>query len=140
MEKKYKISEESAQEQINIFTDAGMVEIDDITDHATREGLLSSLNVLKRAIMRGFLEVSLSKNGELKVIQNLQRNPDKTIEYKEMTGEAKIIMGKASDDNNYEKAYTLLGYLSGLGVDGIKKLRGIDLSIAECLSAVFLGI
>ena len=117
-----------------------MVEIEDITDEATRNGLLSSLNVLKRAVRKGLLEISLSKTGDLKIIQNLQKNPGKNIEYKEMTGEAKIIMGKASDDNNYEKAYTLLGYLSGLGIDGIKKLKAIDLSIAECLSAVFLGI
>jgi hypothetical protein len=136
----YKISEESAQIQIDILTGAGVVEIDDITDKATREGLLSSLNVLRRAVRMGLLEISLSEDGSLKIIQNLSRIPDKSINYKEMTGEAKLIMGKASDDNNYEKAYTLLGYLSGLGIDGVKQLKSVDLQIAECLSAVFLGI
>lgn len=136
----YKLSESSAQKQIDILTNAGVVEIEDITDEATRNGLLSSLNILKRSVRKGLLEIGISKEGELKIIQNLQKGNGKSIEYKEVTGEAKLIMGKASDENNYEKAYTLLGYLSGLGIDGIKKLKGIDLSIAECLSAVFLGI
>lgn len=136
----YKISEESAQKQIDALTDVGLVEIEDITDEATRNGLSSSLNVLKRAIMRGLLEVVISKEGELKITQILGKGKGKSIEYREMTGADKLLMGKASDNNPYEKAYTLLGVLSGLGIDGIKKLKGIDLSIAECLSAIFLGI
>ncbi len=137
--KKYKISEESAQVQIDLLLDCGAVEIEDITSEDLKHAISSSLNVLRRAVRRGLLEIKI-ENGDTQIIQHLIKIPGKSITYKEMDGQAKIEMGKVTEDNPYYKAFALLGFLSGLGADGIAKLKGADLSLAESLSAVFLGI
>jgi hypothetical protein len=138
---KNKISEENAEKQIALLTGDNII-YDSLEDSDLKEALENSLNVLKSAIMRGFVEIKLDKNQDIETIQYLQRprGDVKEIKYKECDAEAKLYMGKHSNDNSYEKSYQLLGYLSGLGIDGIKKLRRPDDSIAECLSAVFLGI
>ncbi|MCK5219322.1 hypothetical protein KAR10_07365 [bacterium] len=136
----YKISLESAQIQIDLLMDFGAVQVEDITSEVLRNAIKSSLNVLRRVIRRGLLEIVVDEKGDLKITQKLARSPETEIVYKEMDGQAKLTMGKVPDDNSYGRAYALLGYLSGLGSDGIARLKGLDLSVAECLGAVFLGI
>jgi hypothetical protein len=136
----YQISKESAQEQIDLLLNTSAVNVDDIESDILKNALKSSINVLINAIRRGLLEIAIDDDGNMKIIQILSRNNNKPITYKEMTGQAKIIMGKIADDNSYERAYTLLGYLSGLGIEAIRTFKEPDLGIAECLSAVFLGI
>jgi hypothetical protein len=136
----YKISKESAQEQLALFVDSGVTELEDITDDAARKGIEVAHNGLRRAIRRGLLEISVDKEANLIIIQHLVRSTVKTITYKEMTGEAKLQMAKVANNDNYSRMYAILGYLSGLGIDAIKLLKGVDLSVAECLSAVFLAL
>ncbi len=143
MEKKYKLSEESAQEQIKLLSDMGLVNVEDVEPGAILHALLSSLNTLRSAIRVGALEIKVitkDNNKELQVVQYLTRIKEQSITYKEPDGQAMLYIGKIENDNNYERSYSLLGYLSGLGMDVFLKLRGLDKKIAECLSLVFLGV
>jgi len=122
------LSEESAQEQLQLLLDyygANLEELGSVANHI-RSRLLT-------AISQGKVEIVVSDEG-LRVTQNLRSN--KSLVYHEATGQAKVVMERYNGP--HEKLYNLLAVLSKRPVAEIQRLAGIDLSIAECLAAVFL--
>ena len=91
---------------------------------------------LLKAVRKGRLEIK--EGGQ--VVQTLANPPGDmaTITYGELTGKAKLEIDKKGAAEHHGRMYALLGALSGLGDRAISSLRGIDLSVAECLGLVFM--
>jgi hypothetical protein len=134
----YKLSEQSAEDQLNLFLEYYELMEEDIPE-TQKSAFISACKRIIKAIRLGRLEIT-NVDG-IKIVQTL-KNPigeSQTIEYGRIVGKAKIAMkGKVDDD--YGKMYALLGSLSGLGEVAIQKLEGPDLSIAECLGLLFLQV
>lgn len=136
---KYKLSEQAAKDQLDLVLDYYELEEDELPDERKVPFLLA-YNKLISAIRKGRLEISY--NDKLVIVQHLKKPVADIAElsYKEIDGNAKLSMRKKADTDEYGKVYALLGYLSSNGEGVIAELRGIDLSIAECLSLIFLAV
>ena len=136
-EKKNLLSEEVAQDQLDILTSFYDVDLEDDEDSGTKR---IARNRLLRAIRQGRLTIT-SQDG-LTVTQILKNPPGEIsdINYKIITGAERSRTEKIANDNAYEKMYVLVGMASGLGVKAIKSLYGADLAAIEGLSVVFLGL
>jgi hypothetical protein len=129
-----KIPEEAAQKQLDILID--YYELDTEND-VLKNNLLP--NLLK-SIMRGRIEFSLDKEGDLVTRQILKKKVGENtteINYEVISGKHKEQM-KTEYKSEFSKYYALLGSLSGGNKIGISRLTGIDLSVAETLGATFL--
>lgn len=136
----YKISEESAQEQFQIFLDYYDLDEDDFDDSDVKAGMSLSRKKLTRAIRKGMLEISNDK--KLVVTQHLKapKGENSVINYRIVNGTSKISMKSKSSKDTYGKIYALLGSLSDLGDMAIQKLEGADLGVAESLGTLFLQV
>jgi plasmid stabilization system protein ParE len=136
-ENKFILSKESAANELKKLFDYYEIDIDEIEDKDLKKAIQQGYDRLIKAVRLGRLKVNI--DGGIKVIQTL-RGSSETIEYKEIDGTAKTQMdGKARDDY-YGKSYALMGSLSGLGEAAIKKLKGVDISLAEVLGLIFLAV
>lgn len=135
--KKNQLSEEVAQDQLDILTDFYDVDLEDDEDSGTRR---IAKKRLLRAIQQGRLTIT-SQDG-LTITQVLKNPPGEIydINYRIVTGADRSRTEKIAADNAYEKMYTLVGMASGLGAKAIKSLYGADLAAVEGLSVVFLGL
>lgn len=128
----YKVSEENAKKQLDILIDYYEIEIDN-------EILEDSFDIIKsrliKAIQKGSLEIT--NEGGLKIKQVL-KNGD-FLEYKELTGEAKLEMDKYEKNGAHAKMYGLAGFLTGKGHAVISKLPAADLKVTEALLPLFLA-
>lgn len=134
------LSEQVARENLQLFYDYYEFSIDDIKGDS-RKAVDNSETRLIRAIQKGRLKISEDEAG-LKITQ-LLKNPTgdvKEIGYSEISGQSKLAMKGKGEDDNHGRMYALLGSLSGLGEMAFAKLKGVDLSIAECLGLYFLLI
>lgn len=130
-----KLSEESAQEQLNQLLDYYEIDFTDIpTDQKNSFDMIGKK--LVKFIRQGRLEIKIEDG--IKCIQTL-KNGTTTIEYKELNGKAKTAMGTKSTEDGNGRIYALMGALSD-GEAAIIQLKGPDLSLAECLGAVFLAV
>ena len=130
-----KLSEESAQEQLNQLLDYYEIDFTDIpTDQKNAFDMIGKK--LVKFIRQGRLEIKIEDG--IQCIQTL-RNGTTTIEYKELSGKAKSAMGTKSAEDGNGRIYALMGALSD-GEAAIIQLKGPDLSLAECLGAVFLAV
>ncbi len=138
---KYKLSEESAQEQMEIFEDHYDLDLEIINDKSVKSAMKSSKDKIIQAIRLGRVEIK-EENNELTIIQTLKNPPGDVTEivYGEIKGRHKVAMDGKGDDTNYSKIYALLGALSGQGPKAFMSLKGADVSVAECLGALFLQI
>jgi len=130
-----KLSEESAQEQLNQLLDYYEIDFDDIpTDQKNSFDMIGKK--LVKFIRQGRLEIKIEDG--IQCIQTL-KNGSTVITYKELTGKAKTAMGTKSAEDGNGRIYALMGALSD-GEAAIMQLKGPDLSLAECLGAVFLAV
>ena len=134
---KYKLSEETAINEIEKMLEYYAIGVNEIKDEQLKSAIELGYERLIKAVRLGRLEIKL-ENG-IQVIQTL-RNGSTKITYKEIDGNAKSAMAGKKPDDHYGKSYALMGSLSGLGESAIKQLRGVDLSLAEVLGLIFLSV
>ena len=134
----FKISRESAEAELKRFLDYYEIDGGDFNEEQLKAHEQSKERIIK-AIRLGRLEVG--EDG-FTLIQTL-RDPvgeSSTITYGELRGKAKVSMKSKSDTDYYGRCYAVLGALSGLGDTAIINLRGVDLSLAECIGSIFLQV
>jgi hypothetical protein len=130
-----RFSAETARGEIQKILDWYLVDLADMTNEKEKSAVMMSIDRLTRAVRAGLLEVKTEAG--LQVVQILKSGKD-VITYEEIGGEAKCSMDGIPVENHYTRMYTLLGSLSGLGFAAIKKLKGVDNSVAESLGTLFL--
>ncbi len=139
--KKYPISLEVAMDQVMKFLEIYDIDIEAIDDKKSKSGIESTLNKLVSYVRLELVELT-EKDGKVTITQHLS-NPKgevTTLIYEQIQGKNKVCMDGKSEDDRYEMMYSLAGSLSSIGYDGILKLEGKDLSVAEILGAIFLQI
>ena len=137
-----KLSEESAREQVDLLLDYyGVVTEERFKDEELRKNFEATLDVMTSHVCRGRIVISLS-DGDLKVVQHLKFMKDgdaTTIDYGIIS-----VKNKQQSDTAGEKKYTrlvaLMGSVSGLGERAISELKGTDMSVMECIGAVFSNV
>lgn len=142
----FKLSEEVAQEQLNLLLEFYAIEVADVQDlqayyaedDAVQKAIRGSCDRLKRFIRMGLLEIT-DENG-LTVIQRLRCPVGEmsAVSYRIIDGMAKQEMRHARENDFYGKIYYLMGALSKTPANVIAKFRAVDSSVVECLGAVFL--
>ena len=129
------LSEDSAQEQLNQLLDYYEIDFDDIPTEQAKAFQMIGKKLVK-FIRQGRLEIKIEDG--IQCIQTL-RNGTTIIIYKELNGKAKTAMGTKSAEDGNGRIYALMGALSD-GETMITELKGPDLSLVECLGAVFLAV
>lgn len=136
-----KISKEVAAQQLQELLDYYELDEDCFVDEDQSNVYLRTCERLKKAIMRGRL--SITNEDGIKIKQILKNSYDgdiKEFDYSELAGKHKLSMGKKKDGDHYGRMYALIGSLTGMGEAAIGKLKGPDLSTAECLGFLFLQV
>ncbi len=129
----YKISEEVAENSYDEMVEYYVFDIDDLPQDQKNLALLCRKKIIK-AIRKGKIEIII--DDEILIRQHLKNgNP---IEYKEITGKAKIQSDKK--DGIYGKIHNILGSVSGLGPAFFSKLKGADMSLSECIGNTLLMV
>jgi plasmid stabilization system protein ParE len=136
-EDKYKLSVETAQNELKKMLDYYEIDIDTIEDGKLKDAIKSGYDRLIKAVRLGRLEIKLEKG--IEVIQTLRSNGTK-ISYREIDGVAKAAMDGCPADAFNRKAQILMGSLCGMGEAAIKQLKGVDLSLCEVLGLIFLSV
>lgn len=138
----YKISEESALEQIVEILDYYNLPLErfeqsEKTEQAG-ENVLDSLIIYFRT---GQLQTTRTEKEILNIIQTTQSGA--TLTYQEVGSKQKKVMDKYGTEN-YKRLYAFLGSLCGLGSDAIEQLKAggkqNDLACAEILGSLFLAV
>jgi hypothetical protein len=144
--KEYLLSEEVARDQVMSFLEFYDIDVEKIEDKKQYDGMISIFNKLVEFIRAGLIEFK-KENGSIKIIQYIGGQGTKTstgeiemITYGEISGKNKVECDGYGEKDTYSRMYALMGSLSGLGEAGIKLLKGLDLSVVECLSALYLNI
>jgi hypothetical protein len=137
----FKLSEEAAENQFDLFLDFYDIDIPSIGHKDLKAGLETSKLKIIRAIRKGRLEITENDTGVIVVqhITDREGNGD-TITYGVVAGKHKVAMKDKADTDNYGKIYALMGSLSGLGETAIQKLQGVDSGIVECLGGFYLQV
>jgi len=131
------LSKGNAKNVLQKMLDYYEIDIDDIEDKEMKKAIKQGYDRLVKATRFGRLKVNFD-NG-IEVIQTTRANKTE-IKYREIDGVAKTEMAGKDPNDNYGKAYALMGALSGLGEGAIKQLKGVDLSLAEVLGFIFLSV
>lgn len=136
-EKKTFLSEEVAQDQLQIFCDYYDIDSESASEEQ-KKAIEIAQRKLIRAIQKGRLTIT-DKDG-VTVIQNLLHPPGdcQDIKYRKITGKSRLAL--TDKDSEYKRMYSLLGHLSGLPLNAIAALQGQDLSTAEYLAVLFLAV
>jgi len=130
-----KISEDAARAEIEKLTAFYETDYSDLPEDR-QEAIAEVIAGMVRGFRLGRLEVE-DRDGEPWVIQHVGKK-DETLEYRPITGKEKAKM-EAAGEGSYTRMYTILGLLSGIGADAIKKLKPADLKLAEQVAAYFLS-
>lgn len=127
------LSQESAEKELQSLYDYYEIEKESLQQES-----LMALETLEPVLIKGLRKglIQFKNEDGLKIIQKLKNGAE--IVYKELNGEAKIAMDKKPDHESAGKCYALLGSLSSLGENGIKKLSGPDLKRAEHIGSILL--
>lgn len=134
---KYILTKKNAENELEKMLDYYEIDIDEIEDKELRKAIRQGYDRLIKAVRLGRLEIKLD-NG-IEIIQTLRSNNSK-ITYKEIDGVAKTQMAGKDEKDYYGKSYALMGSLSELGEDVIKKMKGVDISLVEVLGMIFLSV
>lgn len=137
--KKPILSEEVAQEQVQILLDYYDIEADtEELEPAQKKAISSSISKIKRGIMNGIIEIT-GDNG-LKITQMLQNPPGdvSTLEYGRVSGKSRVSMKDGGSE--YERCYQLVGSVTGVGAKAIQNLDIRDLKYCEALGVLFLSV
>lgn len=136
-----KLSEKSADDIFDKLLDHYDVDVSLIADESAKRGAIAAHNKIKDAIRKGKVEIEWDEDETPTIIQHLYKPViESPVRYGEIDGRAKIAMKDCSETDNYGKIYALLGGVSKRGQAEIIKLKGRDLSIAECIGALFLQV
>lgn len=147
----YKISEESAEEQLGRFNEWYDIDPEDFKEIAKgNTSLQNAYTVAKRRLVRairiGRLEIreESSKKSEptLIVEQTLQcpMGDVKKIVYKELTGALRASVQIEEGDNDTRKNYKTLAVISGEDHKMFYKLRRGDIGVADSLGFLFAQV
>jgi len=131
MSKEFLLTEKDAQGQIDEFLGFYDFDVEDIDDTKSRANVKQAIKSLVKQIHRG--RVEFSPNGT--IVQTMENG--QKLNYSVLGGENKSAM-KGDTDDYYGRLYSLVGSLTGIGQTAIRKLTGIDLSIAEGIGLLFL--
>ena len=129
-----KISQESAEAQVAALLEHYNIDVEQLAGKS-RDSAISSFNKLADYYAQGLVE-NHPTDKAFEVIQH--RKNGQSITYTELAGKHKREMDAKEGQDAYSLVYGLMGSLAGVGRDAIEKFEGIDLSVAECLSEVFL--
>ncbi len=135
-EPKYKLSPESAANEIKKLFDYYEIDLDEIEDTELKKAIKQGYDRLIKATRLGRLQVIIEDG--IKTTQTTRNGT--TIDYREIDGKAKSAMAGKAKEDYYGKSYALMGSLSGLGEAAIMNLKGVDLSLAEVLGLIFLAV
>lgn len=133
--KKFIISEEVALEQVLQACEAYDIDVDSEPNEEKRSGTETMLNDILDFVRRGYIEI----NDDNTITQNLQNQTGDSIDikYRELTGKQKLEADGKGHNHRMAMVYAILGAASGIGEAGIKKLKGIDLKVAERITIFF---
>lgn len=134
---KYILAKQAAKNELEKMLDYYEIDIDEIEDKELKKAIQQGYARLVKAVRLGRLEIKLEDG--IQIIQTLRDKSEK-ITYREINGTAKTEMAGKQADDYYGKSYALMGSLSGLGEGAIKKLKSVDLSLAEVLGLIFLSV
>lgn len=132
----YSISKQTAENELKKMLDYYEIKIEEIEDENLKKAIKQGFDRAIQAVRRKRLQVKI-ENG-IQVIQTTRSGG--TFTYREIDGDAKCAMDGYPAEAMYKRAYALLGALSGNGESAIKKLKGVDLSLAEVLGLLFLAV
>lgn len=127
----YKISEESAQKQLNLFVEYYDIDLDLLAPNKNR--------VCKKIILGIKLgKIEIVEEGQIKIHQyyNDSKNGDQKITYGPITGFIRVEVNKMEDGMN--KIYYLISALSQEDKAIFQRMEGLDILIAECIGGLFL--
>ena len=140
----YKISEESAMDQIVMILDYYDIPAERLEESEMEQAGESLLFQLIKFFRKGQVEAVKNERG-LEINQTTQTG--ETLTYRQIGAQQKEVMDKFDPrKENYKRMYAFLGSLCGLGADAIKKLKTggdtgqNDLACAEILGSLFLLI
>lgn len=122
----YKLSEESAKEQLDLFFQYYDVNPDYLM--SSKDRILGKIIL---GLRLGKIEIVLEEG--LKIIQYVGKDK---IEYGQISGLIRIELDKYED--GIKKIYAVIRMISQEDESTFKKMEGIDILIAECIGALFL--
>lgn len=137
-EKDFILCEEVATKQVKSFLEFYKI---DVEDWENGELILEKLLDFCRMKLVTFKV----EDGKMKILQTLYRykdkpEPDQEIVYSVIGGVNKKATDGYEETQRYAAMYSMMGSMSGLGEAAITKLEGFDLSLVECLAALFLKV
>ena len=135
------VTREAAGKLVDDFLDFYDVDINDIEDDTAQKSHKATCNRIRRAVEKGRL-VIVQENGFPILYQHLKhevKGLPGVLRYREIDGTAKM-RAKDLDMNAYGRLYALVAGMTGQKVEDVARLIGQDLSIAEALGGVFLGV
>jgi len=138
-ESKYKLSPEAALEQVRQLLDHYKIDIDALPERRDRQAVEGACHKLVGYYRMGLLE-NAREGSALKVRQHLQAPPGETKEllWDKMTAKAKLATDGFDANDRYARVYALIACLTGLPIEAITRLEGVDLAAAEDLGVLFL--
>jgi hypothetical protein len=133
-DKKYKISEESAQEELIKILKFYDIDIDRFMKDKQSENVGENiLDAIIEYLRLGKIEIQTTNGFE--IIHHLV-NGEKLV-YAQIQAKYKREMDKCEVNGN-SKIYAFMGALCGLGTGAIDKLHANDLAVVEVVGAIFL--
>lgn len=135
-ETKYILAKEAAELEVKKIFDYYEIDLEEIEDKEQKKFIQMNYDRLIKAVRLGRLEVKLEKG--IQIIQHL-RDSQEAVIYVEINGEAKSATAGKDKEDFYGRIYAVQGSLTGVGEAGIKKMKGVDLSLCEVLGAIFLS-
>lgn len=140
------LSDESAEGIVQKFLAYYDIDLDDPSvDDAEMRGVKTSARKMKRAIMRGDLEI-LEDGDNLVIDLHLRKPPkkvDKTIRFRELDGKAKSAMKEIKGEyDHHGRVYALMANLShgALSLIKARELQSVDLGLVESIGILFLQV
>ncbi len=133
------ISEEVAEEQLDGFLEFYDIVKADIEHEDGPAAVGTLLNGIKRAIMRGDVEMEQG-DGTMMVRQTLKfptANHGK-FEFQDKVQKAHIAKDKISDKRASERQFAFMACLSGVSESEFVKLKGSDASVFRRLAYLFI--
>jgi len=131
------VSAETAQKQLDDFfeyygydNEQGFLDAQKQDD---ADAFSSTFERIKRGIKMGFIDISENEDGEISVTQVTKKGSE--LVFPEISAKNKSEMRAV---NEFTKIHQLAGSMTGVGYEGICKLKGSDLSNCESIATLFL--
>jgi len=131
MNEEYRISEESATEQYQQLLNWYDLDFSDAKDPRAPEKIKQKI---VKAIRQGKVEIEIGES--IAVVQHTENCG--TLRYGQVSARARVAMDREKGES--ARLYAYLAALSKTEVSKLYNLEGIDLSIAELLGLLFLGV